>query len=56
MYLASFPNRSRPSASVGDGLPGWKKVEWRRQSARGLPLPATRETAEDDEDDDDDWG
>jgi hypothetical protein len=28
--------------------------EWRRQSVRDLPVPATRKTAEDDDDDDED--
>jgi hypothetical protein len=34
-------------------LPGWKRVEWRRQSARDLPVPAIPETAENDHDDED---
>jgi hypothetical protein len=35
-------------ALARDGLRGWNRVEWRRQSVRGSLVPATRETADDE--------
>jgi hypothetical protein len=45
------------SAADREGLPGWKRDEWRKQPERASLVPA-RKTAEDDHDDEDedDWG
>jgi hypothetical protein len=34
------------------GLPGWKRVEWSKQSAGISLVPATEKTVEDDDDED----
>ena len=51
----SSSSSSSSSSSIGDGgdLPGWERVEWRKQSAGISLVPATRKTAEDDDDDED---
>jgi hypothetical protein len=36
-------------------LSGWKRVEWRRQPARDLPVAAFKKTAENDDEDEKDW-
>ena len=47
---------SSSSFSVGEGsLPRSNSIGWRRQSADGSLVPATRKTAENENDDEDDW-
>ena len=52
MFQSSSSSSSSSSIGDGGGLPGWKRVEWSKQSAGISLVPATEKTVEDDDDED----
>jgi len=52
----SHPPRRRPRSGAGGDLPGWKRVEWRKQSAgfRLYQPPEKQPRTKDDDDDEED--
>jgi hypothetical protein len=52
MFQSSSSSSSSSSIGDGGGLPGWKRVEWSKQSAGISLVPATGKTAEDEDEKD----